>query len=75
MRPYCKVLAIFTVNLAVLLVGVIALELVYGKWLRTKSFVPNILPKNGISHDLSRLKGNATVTTRIPDDNLSLIHI
>ena len=69
MRPYYKFLAVFTVNLAVLLVGVIALELVYGKWLRTKSFVPNILPKNGISHDLSLLKGNATVTTRIPDDN------
>ena len=69
MRLYCRLLAVFSVNVIILLVGVIALELAYGKWFKAKTFVPNMLPKNGISHDLSRLHGNGGITTRIPDDN------
>ena len=74
MRFYCRLLTIFSVNITIFLVGIITLELVYGKWLKTKTFVPNILPKHGISHDLSLLSGNSGVTTRVPDENGAILY-
>jgi hypothetical protein len=74
MRSYWRLLTIFSVNITIFLVGIIALELIHGKWLKTKTFVPNILPKHGISHDLSLLGGNSGVTTRVPDDNGAILY-
>ena len=74
MRSSRRFLTVFSVNVAIFLVSIITLELVYGKWLKTKTFVPNILPKHGISHDLSLLSGNSGVTTRIPDDNGAILY-
>ena len=74
MRHYWRLLTVFSVNVAILLVGIVTLELVYGKWLKTKTFVPNILPKHGISHDLSLLSGNSGITTRVPDENGAILY-
>ena len=74
MRSYSRVLTIVSVNVSIFLVGIITLELVYGKWLKTKTFVPNILPRHGISHDLSLLSDNSGVTTRVPDKNGAILY-
>ena len=74
MRPYRRFLAVFSVNITIVLVGIIALELAYGKWFKTKTFVPNILPKHGVSHDLSRLNRNGGITTRVPDENGAILY-
>ena len=74
MRPYWRLLKVFSVNLTIFLIGIITIELVYGKWLKTKTFVPNILPKHGISHDLSLLGGNSGITTRVPDENGAILY-
>ena len=73
MKSYWRLLAVFSVNITIFLFGIIALELVYGRWLKTKTFVPNILPRHGISHDLS-LGGNSGVTTRVPDENGAILY-
>ena len=67
-------MTVFSVNLTIFFIGILALELVYGKWFSTKAFVPNILPKHGISHDLSLLSGNSDVTTRVPDENGAILY-
>ena len=74
MRVNWRLLKIFLTNLTIFSVGIITLELVYGKWLKIRTFVPNILPKHGISHDLSLLGGKSGVTTRIPDDNGAILY-
>ena len=74
MRPYWRLITVFSVNVTIFLVGIVSIELVYGKWLKTKTFVPNILPKHGISHDLSLLGGTSGVTTRIPDENGAILY-
>ena len=74
MRSYKTLLAVFSVNITICLVGIITLELIYGKWLKTKTFVPNILPKHGISHDLSLINENSGVTTRVPDENGAILY-
>ena len=74
MKSFWRLLAVFSVNITIFVVGIIALELVYGRWLKTKTFVPNILPKHGISHDLSLLSGNSGVTTRVPDENGAILY-
>ena len=74
MRSYWRFLAVFSVNITIFLAGIIALELAYGKWLKTKAFVPNILPEYGISHDLSKLNGNGGITTRVPDENGAILY-
>lgn len=74
MKLYWKFLRVISINMTVCLVSIIILELAYGKWFKTKTFVPNILPKNGISHDLSQLKGSSGITTRIPDENGAILY-
>jgi len=74
MKPNWKLLTIISANATIFLVGVITLELIYGKWLKTKTFVPNILPEHGISHDLSLLSGSNGVTTRVPDENGAIMY-
>ena len=74
MMSYCRLQKVFLVNITIFLVGIITVELVYGKWLKTKTFVPNILPKHGISHDLTLLSGNSGVTSRVPDDNGAILY-
>ena len=69
MKFYRKLLVIGSTNLAFIIIGITALELSYGKWFKTKPFVPNILPREGISHDLSMLGQDWGVTTRVPDEN------
>jgi len=69
MKYFSKFIKIGSINAAFALVGIIALELHYGKWLRIKPFVPNILPVQGISHDLRLLRNDWGITTRIPDEN------
>ena len=74
MKSFFRLLTIISVNATVFSIGVIGLELVYGKWLKVKTFVPNILPEHGISHDLSLLSGNSGITTRIPDENGAILY-
>ena len=69
MKFYRRFLVIGSTNLAFIIIGITALELSYGKWFKTKPFVPNILPREGISHDLSMLGQDWGVTTRVPDEN------
>ena len=64
-----KLFVIGSTNIVFIVVGIAALELSYGKWFKTKPFVPNILPRQGISHDLSMLGQDWGVTTRVPDEN------
>ena len=64
-----KLFVICSTNIVFIVVGIAALELSYGKWFKTKPFVPNILPRQGISHDLSMLGNDWGVTTRVPDEN------
>jgi len=69
MKFYRKLFVICSTNIVCIVVGIAALELSYGKWFKTKPFVPNILPRQGISHDLSMLGQDWGVTTRVPDEN------
>lgn len=69
MRYDRRILRIGLVNIVFIFLGIAALELTYGKWLKTRPFVPNILPEQGISHDLTLLGQEWGVTTRVPDAN------
>ena len=69
-RRYLKLVLI---NLGFACFGILFLEVVFGKWLRVKPYVPNILPEQGISHDLKQLHKEWGVTTRIPDENGSTL--
>ena len=69
MKSNSRILKVGLINLIVFLFGVIGLELAYGRWLKVKTFVPNILSEQGISHDLSLLGRSWGLTQRIPDKN------
>jgi len=64
-----KLLAITAINIGLSSVAFISIELLFGGWLKSKPFVPNILPKQGISHDLRLMKKTWGITTRIPDSD------
>ena len=74
MKLHSKLLAISFLNLIGLLIGVVVLELTYGRWLKVKPFVPNILPQHGMSHDLSLLRDEWGITTRVPDEHGATVY-
>lgn len=74
MSTYSKLIKIGFINLVCLFVGITILELNYGRWLKIKTFVPNIVPEHGISHDLRLLGKDWGITTRIPNKNGATVY-